>query len=83
MLLAAAIRVSLCELCVVTKQKKCSEEHRQMNIAYDVEFDLDGFLESMDDPERPAWRRIEDHLEKRRLREELSPYDDLQNYLDE
>jgi hypothetical protein len=46
-----------------------------MNIAYDVEFDLDRFLESMDDPDRPAWRRIEDHMEKRRLREELSPYD--------
>lgn len=46
-----------------------------MNIAYDVEFDLDAFLESMDDPERPAWRRIEDHMERRRLREELSPFD--------
>jgi len=48
-----------------------------MNIAYDVEFDLDAFLESMDDPERPAWRRIEDHMEWRRLREELSAYDDI------
>lgn len=54
-----------------------------MNIAYDVEFDLDGFLQSMDDPERPAWRRIEDHMERRRLREELSTYDDLDGYLNE
>ena len=41
-----------------------------MNIAYDVEFDLDAFLQSMDDPDRPAWRRIEDHMERRRLREQ-------------
>jgi len=59
------------------------KEHRQMNIAYDVEFDLDSFLQSMDDPERPAWRRIEDHMERRRLREELSAYDDLDGYLDD
>ena len=46
-----------------------------MNIAYDVEFDLDRFLETMEDPDRPAWRRVEDLMERRRLREELSPYD--------
>jgi hypothetical protein len=45
-----------------------------MNIAYDVEFDLDAFLESMDDQDRPAWRRIEDHMEKRRLRDELAAF---------
>jgi hypothetical protein len=49
-----------------------SKEQDYMNIAYDVEFDLDRFLESMEDPERPAWRKIEDHMERRRLREELS-----------
>ena len=63
--------------------KEVSKEHLQMNIAYDVEFDLDGFLQSMDDPERPAWRRIKDHMERRRLREELSAYDDLDGYLDD
>lgn len=54
-----------------------------MNIAYDVEFDLEGFLQSMEDPERPAWRRIEDLMDQRRLREELSAYDDLEGYLDD
>ncbi len=54
-----------------------------MNIAYDVEFDLDALLESMDDPERPAWRRIEDHIERRRLRDELSMFDGLDRYLNE
>ncbi|MGB7215176.1 MAG: hypothetical protein WBE98_09065 [Gammaproteobacteria bacterium] len=64
-------------------EERIGKEHRQMNIAYDVEFDLDSFLQSMDDPERPAWRRIEDHMERRRLREELSAYDDLDGYLDD
>lgn len=54
-----------------------------MNIAYDVEFDLDALLESMDDPERPAWRRIEDHIERRRLRDELAPFDGLDGYFNE
>ncbi len=44
-----------------------------MSILYELEFDLDGFIESMEKP-HPARRRIEDHFEKRRLREELSPY---------
>ena len=59
------------------------KEHLQMNIAYDVEFDLDALLESMDDPERPAWRRIEDHIERRRLRDELAPFDGLDGYFNE
>ena len=44
-----------------------------MSILYELEFDLDGFIESME-KQYPARRRIEDHFEKRRLREELSPY---------
>jgi hypothetical protein len=43
-----------------------------MTILYELEFDLDGFIESME-KQYPARRRIEEHLEKRRLREELSP----------
>nr|MBO2515626.1 hypothetical protein [Gammaproteobacteria bacterium] len=71
-------------MCAVRRdEERIGKEHRQMNIAYDVEFDLDSFLQSMDDPERPAWRRIEDHMERRRLREELSAYDDLDGYLDD
>jgi hypothetical protein len=55
-----------------------------MNIAYEVEFDLDAFLQSMDDdPDRPAWRRIEDHMERRKLMEQLSTYDELDAYLEE
>lgn len=83
MLLAPSVCASLRRLCVVTNHKNLElKEHLQMNIAYDVEFDLDSFLESMDDPERPAWRRIEDLKEKRRLREELSAYDgiDFESY---
>ena len=44
-----------------------------MSILYELEFDLDGFIESME-KQYPARRRVEDHIEKRRLREELSPY---------
>jgi hypothetical protein len=46
-----------------------------MSILYELEFDLDGFIESME-KQYPARRRIEQHMEKRRLREELSPYGD-------
>ena len=46
-----------------------------MGIAYELEFDLDAFIECME-KQYPARRRIEDHIEKRRLREELSLYDD-------
>ena len=46
-----------------------------MSILYELEFDLDGFIESME-KRHPARRQIEEHLERRRLREELSPYGD-------
>lgn len=45
-----------------------------MSIMYELEFDLDGFLDSMRD-ERPARRKIEDHMERRRLRDELMSYE--------
>ncbi|HEX6998174.1 MAG TPA: hypothetical protein VF322_08510 [Gammaproteobacteria bacterium] len=42
-----------------------------MNILYELEFDLDGFIESMEQ-QKSARRRIEEHMEMRRLRDELS-----------
>lgn len=46
------------------------------SILYELEFDLDGFIESME-KQYPARRRIEEHMEKRRLRDELASYDDI------
>ncbi len=46
------------------------------NILYELEFDLDGFIESME-KQYPARRRIEEHMEKRRLRDELASYDEI------
>lgn len=54
-----------------------------MSILYELEFDLDGFIESME-KEYPARRKIEEHLEKRRLHDELAAsYDDAFAYEDE
>ena len=53
-----------------------------MSILYELEFDLDGFIESME-RQYPARRRIEDHMEKRRLRDELASYDEIFVYGDE
>jgi hypothetical protein len=47
----------------------------QMNILYELEFDLDGFIESMEQ-HYPARRRIEAHMENRRLRAELASFED-------
>jgi hypothetical protein len=38
---------------------------------YELEFDLDGFLDSMNQP-KTARQRIEEHMEIRKLRAELS-----------
>lgn len=46
-----------------------------MNILYELEFDLNGFIESME-KEYPARRRIEVHLEKRRLQAELASFEE-------
>jgi hypothetical protein len=46
-----------------------------MNILYELEFDLDGFIESME-KQYPARRRIEAHMENRRLRAELASFED-------
>jgi hypothetical protein len=53
-----------------------------MSILYELEFDLDGFIESME-KQYPARRRIEEHMEKRRLRDELASYEDIFVYDDE
>lgn len=52
------------------------------NILYELEFDLDGFIESME-KQYPARRRIEEHLERRRLRDELASYDEIYVYDDQ
>ena len=46
-----------------------------MSILYELEFDLDGFIESME-KDYPARRRIEAHMEKRRLKAELASFED-------
>ncbi|HEY8555237.1 MAG TPA: hypothetical protein VIL43_11950 [Burkholderiales bacterium] len=48
-----------------------------MNILYELEFDLDGFIESMEQ-QKSARRRIEEHMEMRRLRDELSLDEDFE-----
>ena len=46
-----------------------------MSILYELEFDLDGFIETME-KEYPPRRRIEAHMEKRRLQAELASFED-------
>jgi hypothetical protein len=53
-----------------------------MSILYELEFDLDGFIESME-TKHPARRKIEQHIEKRRLRDELASYEDVFAYDDD
>lgn len=48
-----------------------------MNILYELEFDLDGFLDSMEQ-QKSARRRIEEHMEMRRLRDELGYAEDYE-----
>ncbi len=48
-----------------------------MNILYELEFDLDGFLDSMEE-QKSARRRIEEHMEMRRLRSELAYTEDFE-----
>ena len=48
-----------------------------MNILYELEFDLDGFIDSMEQ-QKSARRRIEEHMEMRRLRNELGYADDFE-----
>jgi hypothetical protein len=55
------------------------ENRRMSNILYELEFDLDGFIETME-KQYPARRRIEQHMEKRRLRDELASYDEIYVY---
>jgi hypothetical protein len=46
-----------------------------MNVAYDLEFDLDGFLSSLEKG-RSARQRVEDYQDARRYKDESAVYDD-------
>jgi hypothetical protein len=47
-----------------------------MNVAYDLEFDLDAFLRSLEKG-RGARQRVDDYQDSRRLKDELAAQDDL------
>ena len=46
-----------------------------MNVAYDLEFDLDGFLSSLEKG-RGARQRVEEYQDARRHKDEGAGYDD-------
>lgn len=46
-----------------------------MSILYELEFDLDGFIEAME-RQYPARKRIEDHREMRRPSEDRASFDE-------
>jgi hypothetical protein len=46
-----------------------------MNVAYDLEFDLDGFLSSLEKG-RAARQRVEEYQDGRRRKDEGAGYDD-------
>jgi hypothetical protein len=46
-----------------------------MNVAYDLEFDLDGFLSSLEKG-RGARERVEEYQDSRRHKDEGAGYDD-------
>jgi hypothetical protein len=54
-----------------------------MRMWYELDFDLDSFLDSMEEEKErtPAWKRVEQHEDKRRLMKELAwyPEDDMQD----
>lgn len=54
-----------------------------MRMWYELDFDLDAFLDSMESEAKadaPAWRKVEQHEDKRRLMRELAwyPEDDME-----
>jgi len=46
-----------------------------MNVAYDLEFDLDGFLRSLEKG-RGARQRVDDYQDARRVKDEMAGQDD-------
>jgi hypothetical protein len=49
-----------------------------MNVAYDLEFDLDGFLSSLQKGQS-ARQRVEEYQDSRRLKDDLTGYDDSED----
>ena len=46
-----------------------------MNVAYDLEFDLDGFLSTLEKG-RNARERVEEYKDSRRRKDDVAGYDD-------